>query len=505
MSQLSPDAAPAARPTRVRYGVLGFACTLSMITYLDRVCFSSGQSALIDSLGLHNESDLKWAFTAFALAYSLFEVPSGWLGDVFGPRNVLLRIVLWWSAFTAITGLVGYWAWNGWTFSLPVPWSRPITLTFGWMAVLVLVRFVFGLGEAGAYPNITRALHNWFPMDERAFTQGCVWMSGRLMGGLTPIIWAVLVEGLGRTVTTAEGQQAYQVWIHPLLPGWRWSFWFFGAIGAIWCVLFARWFRNRPEEKPSVNAAELALIRAGGAESQTAHKGIPWGRMLRSRNLWALCFMYACQAYGWYFYITYLPRCLESQYGVAKTDMLGAIYKGGPLWMGAVGCLTGGFLSDWFIRRTGNRRLGRKLFGVIAHAFSAVCFLLAPLAPTAFWFFVVMASAGFFTDLAMGPAWAICQDVGRRYAAIVAGMMNMIGNLGGTLASWMSGYVLARALAGHAAGLGATVEELSQVEKTAGLLQGYHLNFYIFACVYLVGVVCWLLIDATRPVAPEES
>ena len=105
---------------------------------------------------------------------------------------------------------------------------------------LIVVRFLFGIGEAGAYPNITRALHNWFPPQERGLTQGAVWMSGRLMGGLTPIIWMLLVVQSGAFLS------AY-------LEPWRAAFWVFGGIGVIWCVFFALWFRNRPEEKAGVN------------------------------------------------------------------------------------------------------------------------------------------------------------------------------------------------------------------------------------------------------------
>lgn len=189
------------RATRVRYGVLAFACTLAMITYLDRVCMGSALPRFRDALGLSSTSQLNLALAAFALAYSIFEVPTGWLGDVFGPRKTLMRIVLWWSAFTAITGMVGLWAWNGWTISI-----GPYTFIFGWMAVLVIVRFLFGVGEAGAFPNITRALHNWFPVNERGFAQGCVWMSGRLMGGLTPFVWLLCVEGVG-TPPGAEAEE----------------------------------------------------------------------------------------------------------------------------------------------------------------------------------------------------------------------------------------------------------------------------------------------------------
>jgi len=277
------DAADAARPPRVRYGVLGFASALSMITYLDRVCMGSAAPEMVKDLGLNSIADLKWAFAAFGFAYALFEVPTGWLGDVFGPRKTLIRIVLWWSAFTAITGLVGL---------------QFAGITLGGLATLIVVRFLFGMGEAGAYPNITRALHNWFPFQQRGFTQGTVWMSGRLMGGLTPLIWGFLLLTLH---------------LH-----WRATFWLFGAVGLVWCAAFAAWFRNRPEEKPQVNRAELDYIRAGGGGGQSAHKGVPWLKIIGSRNLWILCLMYACQSYGWYFYLTYLPDFMETQFGVHK-------------------------------------------------------------------------------------------------------------------------------------------------------------------------------------------
>ncbi len=465
----SAGPAPSDRPTRVRYGVLGFACALSMITYLDRVCMGSAAPEMVKDLGLNSIADLKWAFAAFGFAYALFEVPSGWLGDAFGPRNVLIRIVLWWSAFTAITGFVGL---------------KFAGLTLGGLGTLIVVRFLFGMGEAGAYPNITRALHNWFPFQERGFTQGAVWMSGRVMGGLTPLIWGFMLLTLH---------------LH-----WRATFWIFAALGVVWCVGFALWFRNRPEEKPTVNAAELNYIRSGEAGAQAGHSRVPWLKILRSRNLWALCLMYACQSYGWYFYLTYLPSFMETQFGVHTGDTLANLAKGGPLWIGGVGCLIGGLLTDWYIRRTGNRRLGRKMFGMLGHGLTAVCFLLCPLMPTAISFFVMISLSGFFTDLTMGSSWAACQDIGRRYAAIVAGFMNMIGNLGGAVGPLLSGYVLDYYLEAHAAGLGLNhISLLSEAQKSAGLAPGYHANFYIFAGVFVIGTLSWLCVDATKPVAED--
>lgn len=547
MSQPSSPAA-SATPTRVRYGVLGFACALSMITYLDRVCFGSVASKIQQDLQL-TESELGMAFTAFALAYAAFEVPSGWLGDVFGPRRTLIRIVIWWSVFTVLTGLV----------------SSDGFLFLSGLATLVTVRFLFGMGEAGAYPNITRALHNWFPYSERGSAQGAVWMAGRFMGGITPIICLLLITTAG---------------LH-----WRITFFIFGAMGALWCITFAFWFCDRPRDKSTVNAAEIELIEAGKKGEESAHAGVPWGKLLRSPNLWALCMMYFCAAYGWYFNITYLPKFMDEQFGSNMDGFVGALYKGGPLWMGAITCLLGGWLSDRFVRRTGNVKWGRRLFGIIGHSMCALCYVGCILAPTAFTFFLAISFAAFWNDLTMGAAWATCQDIGRRYSAIVAGCMNTVGNLGGAAAGWITGMILGAYFATGAGSVGVTdaddqkdvgvmvaaeirektrdpeqltslaeqldvsVTDIQRLELLATelgkpteseksvkeiavtlglsekeakdlrklrervaaqqrgrfLLTGYRINFLIFACVYLMAVFLWLRVDATKPVAPEAK
>lgn len=454
-------------PTRVRYGVLGLVCSLSMITYLDRVCFSQADEPIRGALGQDTPGALKLAFTAFALSYALFEIPSGWLGDVFGPRKTLIRIVLWWSFFTALTGLV----------ALEL---GPIFLGLG---ALVIIRFLFGMGEAGAYPNITRALHNWLPFSERGFGQGAVWFSGRLMGGLTPILWWLVVQQSGFS--------------------WRDAFYFFGVLGIAWCVIFVIWFRNRPEEKATVNEAELRLIVAGRHDTEAGHANVPWRKIFGSVNLWALCLMYFSASYGWYFNITYLPSFMKNQFDMKLDDWLGRILMGGPLWLGAVACLVGGLLTDWFIRRTGNRKWGRRLFGVVGHSVCGLCYLLAIFATDNRWFFFLAISfAAFWNDLTMGSAWSVCQDIGRRYAAIVAGTMNTIGNLGGAAAGWVTGMILDHYLNAHAAANGVAVGDLSAAEKMAGSLPGYQLNFITFGVVYIIAALLWLRIDATKPVVP---
>jgi ACS family glucarate transporter-like MFS transporter len=476
------------RPTRVRFGVLGFVCSLSMITYLDRVCMGASSSYLVDALGLNGVEDLKWAFTAFTLSYAAFEIPTGWLGDVVGPRTTLIRIVLWWSFFTALTGLVG----------MALPGGIFLDLT-----ALVVIRFLFGIGEAGAYPNITRALHNWFPFQERGAAQGAVWFSGRLMGGLTPLVLGLLIVGLQRKLIDSSAA-ASDLLLSPMLS-WRQAFWSFGVIGSIWCVLFAFWFRNRPQEKKSVNAAELEIIGERKLSEGEAHARVPWGRLLKSANLWAICLMYFCASYGWYFFITYYFDFLEEQYGVDPKSIVGWLYKGGPLLVGALACLAGGLLTDRFIRHTGNRKWGRRLFGVTGHGLCAISFMASLAAPTAFWFFVAGSMASFFNDMTMGSAWATCQDIGKRYAAIVAGCMNTIGNLGGAAAGLMTGVILKHSVSAYAAAHGLDPQHIPHEFAAAARATGYQINLITFAAAYVIAMLLWLRVDATESVVGEDK
>ncbi|MHB1426141.1 MAG: MFS transporter [Gemmataceae bacterium] len=511
------------RPTRVRYGVLGFACALSMITYLDRVCFATVAPYIGKEFHL-SKQQLGWLFTAFALAYAMFEVPSGWMGDVFGPRRTLIRIVLWWSLFTALTGLIfPYPSW---------PWFA--------FAAMFVVRFLFGMGEAGAYPNIARSFHNWFPFEERGFAQGTVWMAGRFAGGMSSFaVLALMIHTMN-----AEGE--------PVVL-WRHTFWIFGALGVVWCVVFWQWFRDRPEQHPRVNTAELALIRGGAlaprgrsesrsdsatalekstaitmgavpetavqqrpmASSQSAradaiaaestsrtimdpftaeeemlaqegeaHTNVPWGRLLGNVNLWMLCLMYFCGSYGWYFNITWLPKYLNATYGVSQEThgfWTMSLLSGAPLLLGSLACLCGGLLTDAFIRRTGDRKWGRRLFGALGHGVCALCYF-ASLGASSPWLFVLaIALASFWNDLTMGAAWASCIDIGQQYSGIVSGCMNTIGNLGGAAAGITTGLVL------------------DYFEP-----HGWTINFLIFGGVYIVAMFLWLGFDATKPVVPAD-
>lgn len=443
-------------PTRVRFGVLGFACSLSMITYLDRVCFGTVAPFIQREFEL-TDTQKGMLFTAFALAYAAFEVPSGWLGDVFGPRKTLIRIVLWWSAFTALTGMI-------------YPSALGPVLAF---YAMLAVRFFFGMGEAGAYPNITKSFHNWFPFGERGLAQGAVWMAGRFAGGITPLIVLSLLE---------------------YVP-WRQTFMIFGILGTVWCFFFWLWFRDRPDQKESVNQAELELIHGGEVHAEADHWRVPWGQLLTNGNLWILCGMYFCAAYGWYFNITWLPGYLTDRYGVTK-DSYGfwtySFMAGAPLLFGSSACLIGGLLTDAFIRKTGNRKWGRRLFGMVGHGVCAICYFLSIFAESPWLFVLAVAMASFWNDTTMGSAWASCLDIGKRYSGIVSGCMNTIGNLGGAAAGYITGKVLDMKIV------------TDNIPAYGDTKPGWVLNFFIFGSVYVLATLFWLKFDSTKPVVQES-
>jgi MFS family permease len=374
-----PAAPSAVKPTRVRYGVLGWACALSMITYIDRVCIKEVGDDIMMALGL-TSFQLGLAFSAFALSYSLFEVPSGWLGDRYGPRRVLTRIVICWSVFTALTGV----AWN--------------------LVSLVTIRFFFGAGEAGAYPNTARALRNWFPYVQRGRAQGLLWMFGRWGGAFAPALISVSA----------------------LLFGWRGAFLLFGVLGLAWVIGFAASFRDSPREHPRINEAEIALIEseANGASQAAA---LSWPHMLTSLNLWLLCLMYYCSNSGWCFFITWDRKYFVEVLRLSGLPLL--VATTGPLFFGGCACLLGGFLTDRQVRIWG-RRWGRTLQGVVACLLAASFFLLALATTNAILAVSALCIASFVKDFAMAASWSTCLDIGHRYSGTVAGFMNGVGNLG---------------------------------------------------------------------------
>jgi MFS family permease len=445
------------RASYVRYGVLAWVCALSMITYIDRVCIKQVQGEMQSELGL-TPGQFAWVFSAFALSYSLLEVPSGWLGDKMGPRLVLARIVIWWSVFTALTGCI-------WQFSLDSGYALygfgyEIPLLFNSFMLLLLVRFLFGAGEAGAYPNIARALRNWFPYRQRGFAQGLLWMSGRWGGALAPLL----------------------IILCSIPFGWRQAFLVFGALGVIWVIGFFRWFRDTPQEHPRVNDAELMLITGDRGRATGPTAPLSWSSMLRSPTLWLLCGMYFCSNSGWSFFITWDVAYYKKNHDLSGTTL--AIAAGAPLFFGGLACILGGFLTDRQVRLWG-RRWGRTLQGMMAYLLGGIFFFLASQSSSALPAAVFLCLASFLKDFAMAVSWSTCIDIGHRYSGTLSGFMNMVGNFG-TVVTPPLVYWLA-----------SPTGEAKDVDWNVAL--------YYSTVMFFIAAVCWAFINPRKVIVYTPS
>lgn len=447
---LPPDAA-VQKPTNVRYTVLAWTCGLSMITYIDRVCIKLVSKDMQDALDI-DKQDFAWVFSAFGLAYALFEVPSGWLGDRYGPRQVLCRIVLWWSFFTALTGCVWRFSYDlGYVLPMPYPlskWIESIPLIFDSLALLVIVRFLFGAGEAGAYPNAARALRNWFPYARRGLAQGLLWTFGRWGGAVAPSLVALF-----------------------MLPyGWRGAFILFGIAGAVWVIFFAYFFRNHPADHPGVNAAERAYIQEKGDD--LPKPPISWRSMFGAPTLWWLCGMYFFSNAGWCFFITWDQQYYESVLHLKAAELMWA--NSAPLFFGGVACLVGGLVTDRQVRLWGPR-WGRTAQGFVSYLVGGGLFLAALAVDVPFLAVAFLCGASFCKDFAMAVSWSTCIDVGHRYSGTVAGFMNGIGNLGTFVAPPVVAYLAKR-----------------------GGQDQWHLALVFSACTFFLACGCWLFINPRK-------
>jgi MFS family permease len=418
-------------PTGARHIVTAFAVALAVITYIDRVAISVSVPFISEDLGL-TSIQMGWALAAFGWAYALFEIPGGWLGDRIGPRRVLMRIVIWWSFFTAATG----WAWNA--------------------ASLITIRALFGAGEAGAFPNLTRMFTVWLPVKERERAQATVWLATRVSGAFTPVLVATLIAAIS----------------------WRRTFEVFGVLGVVWAVLFFWWYRDSPSEHRSVNQAELALLPPP-RETAIAHTGVPWKVIFSTPSVWLLSIQYMCLAYGWWFYINWLPTYLRNARGTSLR--MGALLAGLPLLLGGVGCLVSAGVIPRLARRFDSVALARRIVAVAGFLGASTCiFIFAQIEDPAR-AMIVLGFAGFFNDFVMPAAWAGTMDIGGRYSGTVSGAMNMMGSIAGAASVLVVGYLLA---------------------WTSG---NWTLTFYISAAIYLVGAVCWLFLDSHTPIERQEA
>jgi sugar phosphate permease len=403
-----------ARPSWGRWYILLLISIMYLITYLDRVNISTAAPVISQEFGF-DKVTMGFIFSAFAWAYAIFQVPGGWLSDRFGARGVLTAIVTYWSVMTAATaaatGFVSF----------------------------VVIRFLFGVGEAGAFPGATRAMQLWYPRRERGFVQGITHSASRLGAAIAPPL---------------------VVWIMTSL-GWRSVFYICGAVGIVWALWWSLSYRNTPEEHGLVNKAELEQIRGldeKGAINKPAIEqkaDIPWKSLLSSGNMWAIMCAYFTYVYCLWIFLTWLPSYLVEfrHFTLIKVGIFASL----PLWAGVIGDTVGGLATDWLLRRTGNTRLARRTVAITGLLGCAVFIVPAALTEDAYTAVACLTASMFFLECTIGPSWAVPMDVGGKYSGTVSGMMNMAGNIGGALSpivfgvlaqnySWQAPFIVAAAL-----------------------------------------------------------
>lgn len=410
----------------VRYRVVGFALLLAGLTYLDRVCISTLAPAIMRDLNL-TQMQMSYVFSAFTIAYAAFEVPTAWWGERVGTRRVLARIVAWWSTFTIATGAVGSYH------------------------SLLGVRFLFGAGEAGAWPNVARTFASWIPLRERGIIQGVFFAGAHLAGGVTPLL---------------------VLWLEPHL-GWRMVFVSFGALGFLWAVAWYRWYRDDPAEHAAVTREELNLIVAGRrAEGRHGGGWEFWKRALGNRSVIALCIAYISNSYGFYFLITWLPAYLEQQRGFSKGSL--GLFAGLPLILSVFGDVFGGVATDWLTRRFG-LRVGRAGIGIVAYFIAGVTMLSAPGAASPVVAAILIAVAAAASMFTLAASWATCLDVGGSHAGVISAAMNTTGQVAGVLSPIVLTYL---------------------VQNFAS----WSLPLYVMAGLYLLSSAAWWFVEPRRPV-----
>ncbi|HTV35623.1 MAG TPA: MFS transporter [Xanthobacteraceae bacterium] len=393
----------ASKPTkpqvsRGRWYVLLLISTMYLITYLDRVNISTAAPQISKEFGF-DKITMGFIFSAFVWAYAIFQVPGGWLSDRFGARGVLTGVVTYWSIMTAATAA----AFSGLSF--------------------IVVRFLFGIGEAGAFPGATRAMQLWYPRRERGLVQGVTHSASRFGAAIAPPIVVVIMSAFG----------------------WRSVFYICGAVGILWSLWWALSYRNLPEEYRGVNEAELETIRGRGADGAInpppiqKETKVPWSNLVTSGNMWAIMLAYFTYVYCLWIFLSWLPSYLFEvrHFTLIKVGIFASL----PLLAGVVGDTVGGLATDWLLRVTGSAKIGRRAVAITGLLGCAVCIVPASLTANAYVAVAGLTASMFFLEFTIGPSWAVPMDTGGKYSGTVSGMMNMAGNIGGALSPIVFGFL----------------------------------------------------------------
>ncbi len=353
---------------------------LTVLLYIDRACISAAKDQISSDLGF-GLTDFGWVMAVFTLGYALFQVPAGKLADKYGPRGVISGIVLIWSGLTALTGAA-------WSF-----------------ISMLIIRFFFGAGEAGAFPALSKVVYNWFPVKERGVVQGINFSGSRIGAAFAlPLVAWMITE-----------------------VGWRHSFLIFGGFGILYGVLWFFLFKNTPEESKTLSSSEKEYILKNRQQKEIKPLTVPFSRIIKSRNVWLTMIQYICSNFTFYFTLTWMFPFIKQRFMLSPIEA--GFYSSVPLIAGAIGNWFGGVLVD-FIYRTKGIKLSRQVPAIVGFSLAAFGMVMVTLSDSSTMAVVFLSVAVFGADMTLSPSWVFCIDIGKENAGAVSGTMNMAGNLG---------------------------------------------------------------------------
>lgn len=402
---------------------------MTVLLFIDRASISAGKNNICLDLGL-GMTQFGWIMAAFTLGYALFQTPTGKLADNYGPRRVISGVVIIWSVLTSMTGA----AWN--------------------YVSMLIIRFLFGAGEAGAYPALSKVVYYWYPIKERGVVQGINFSGSRIGAAFAMPLVAWMITEIG----------------------WRFTFVVFGAFGILYGTLWYLIFRDKPENARYIGSKEVEYIKRNRQEEFAGTgKTIKFITLLKSAPMWKLMTQYICSNFTFYFSITWMYTYIleRFQLGVVETGF----YVSVPLIAGAVGNWFGGVLVDAIFSK-GNWKFSRRIPAIIGFALSATGMIMVTQASTPVFSVIFMALAVFGADMTLSPSWAFCIDIGKENAGFVSGTMNMAGNLGAFVTIIAFPYIF------------------QWTHK-------YEPFFIICALLSLVAILMWLSLDPRKPITKE--
>jgi len=392
-------------PTQARFILVGWLCGLSVLLYLDRICMGQAVVPIQKELGLSN-SEISDAMVAFTLAYGLCAIPVGRLSDRFGSRSVLAGLVVAWSAFTVLTGAA-----TG-------------------LLMLLIVRFLFGAAEAGAFPNAARVISRWYAITERGRVQGVMLAFAQIGAVIAPAAAAFMIE----------------------TAGWRWAFVAFGLLGFVWAVGFWLWFRDDPAQHPRVNATELAAIRVADPPPTTDPGPVPWREVCKNRGIIVLCLISTCGSFYTYFFYSWFQKYLNASRGIENVEAgnLTSLVMAGS----AVGMLLGGWLADRIPRLSSDPVRARRTVGVVCYLIAAACLFVGVRCDDSLILAILWGLSFCAMHITLPNWWMVAIPQAGRHTATLCGLMNGMGVFGamvsqkfvGVFADWQA----TRGLSGRA-------------------------------------------------------